>query len=847
MGKGLTFTAVAVAVGAALYAGLGYVAVPQGARYALEKIAAEKLQRPVTVGEVSFSPWSWTFELSDLTVGSRTGKHHLLKLGHLRVDASSRSLLELAPVLDAVEVSGLDVFAALDEEKFEELAAQTGGDAAPAETPPAEASSGVPAFAIYNIRLSDSRIRVTDASKGIDESITDLHVELPFVSTLSSARESLLTPVVNFNLNGTPVAATGRTKPFGSSLETELALDVKNLDAARFARIAPALNSPELRLASANLTAHASVLFRNPTGGEPAKIILSGEAALTDVKAETTVGKKRAQLAALKKASIAIREVNLVEQRAAVSNVRVEGLTAALDRSNPLLASKTNTAPAASASTTNAAASASEPSAWTWSLDSAELVDANLRWTDGTVSPAAKVTVANLKADLKNLSSNGKDPAAFSLSADTLRGSLALNGTVRLAPLEVTVKAKGQKLALTDAAGYVRDALGVDLAATTAFDVEGAMRPDATTARGTVSVSGISLKKGKETLASVNSASVELKDLQLEKRTAAVERVVVDGASVTAVMRKTGLNLAQIGATGGAESGTTEGAAAAEKPSETPSAPWTWTVGEAALKRSKLAFRDETVKPVASAQLSDLNVTLKNLSSASGAKSLVDVSAVLGGGTFNAGGQFTLSPLSAAGDVKADKVGLKSFSNLITAYAGVGAKSGEFRTAGALGISSPEGSEKPVVTWKGDASLSNFNMTNAAGKGIMSWTKATLAGMDIATTDPIKIVIAKASVEQPGEKQTKAVRELSGLASAIAALRGNDKTAERIDKVNEALTGTIELENIRYENGRFSAEGIGNGALGAALLEKLSDSIGSHLAKTETATKTETDAAKTNR
>lgn len=847
MGKGLTFTTVAVAVGAALYAGLGYVAVPQGARYALEKIAAEKLQRPVTVGEVSFNPWSWTFELSDLTVGSRTGKHHLLKLGHLRVDASSRSLLELAPVLDAVEVSGLDVFAALDEEKFEELAAQTSGGGAPAETPPAEASSGLPAFAIYNIRLSDSRIRVTDASKGIDESITDLHVELPFVSTLLSARESLLTPVVNFNLNGTPVAATGRTKPFGSSLETELTLDVKNLDAARFARIAPALNSPELRLASANLTAHASVLFRNPTGGEPAKIILSGEAALTDVKAETTVGKKPAQLAALKKASIEILEVNLVEQRAAVSNVRVEGLTAALDRSNPLLAPKTNAASAGSAATKNAAARSSEPSAWTWSLDSAELVDANLRWTDGTVSPAAKVTVANLKADLKNLSSNGKDPAAFSLSADTLRGSLALNGTIRLAPLEVTVKARGQKLALTDAAGYVRDALGVDLAATTTFDVEGAMRPDATTGRGTVSVSGISLKKGKETLASVNSASVELKDLQLEKRTAAVDRVVVDGASVTAVMRKTGLNLAQIGATGAAESGKTEGTAAAEKPSESASAPWTWSVGEAALKRSKLAFRDETVKPVASAQLSDLNVTLKNLSSASDAKSLVDVSAVLGGGTLNAGGQFTLSPLSAAVELKADKVGLKSFSNLMTAYAGVGAKSGEFRTAGALGVALPEGSDKPVVTWKGDASLSNFNMTNAAGKGIMSWTKATLAGMDIATTDPIKIVIAKASVEQPGEKQTKVVRELSGLASAIAALRGNDKTAERIDKVNEALTGTIELENIRYENGRFSAEGIGNGALGATLLEKLSDSIGSHLAKTEMGTKTETDTAKTNR
>ena len=175
MGKGLTFSIVAVAVGAALYAGLGYVAVPQGARYALEKIAAEKLQRPVTVGEVSFSPWSWTFELSDLTVGSRTGQHHLLKLDHLRVDASSRSLLEFAPVLDAVEVSGLDVFAALDEEKFDELAPKA--DSAPAEESPAEAGSAMPAFAVYNIRLSDSRIRVTDAAKGIDESITDLRIE----------------------------------------------------------------------------------------------------------------------------------------------------------------------------------------------------------------------------------------------------------------------------------------------------------------------------------------------------------------------------------------------------------------------------------------------------------------------------------------------------------------------------------------------------------------------------------------------------------------------------------------------------------------------------------------------
>lgn len=128
-------------------------------------------------------------------------------------------------------------------------------------------------------------------------------MKLPFVSTMESARDSLVTPALSLKLNGSAIEATGTTKPFGKSLEAQLNLKVQRLDAARLARILPQLRTRELTVAGADLSSDINFIFRNPTGGQPAKMLLSGTTSLDNVSI-TQDGKA---IIALPKASVTLK------------------------------------------------------------------------------------------------------------------------------------------------------------------------------------------------------------------------------------------------------------------------------------------------------------------------------------------------------------------------------------------------------------------------------------------------------------------------------------------------------------------------------------------------------------
>ena len=64
--------------------------VPYATKIALDKFVSAKIGRPVMLQEVSFNPWSWTYELRGLDIPKKTGGS-LLHLDHLLVDASAQT------------------------------------------------------------------------------------------------------------------------------------------------------------------------------------------------------------------------------------------------------------------------------------------------------------------------------------------------------------------------------------------------------------------------------------------------------------------------------------------------------------------------------------------------------------------------------------------------------------------------------------------------------------------------------------------------------------------------------------------------------------------------------------
>lgn len=833
MAKVLKFTACAAAVAVALYAGAGYIGVPYATRAVLEKVVSKELGRAVTLSDVSFNPWTLVYELKGLSI-PEAGSDPLLKLDLLRVDASIQTLFKLAPVIEEITIDGLRVNAVMNEKNRKDVERLMGktetsdksGSAASEKK--SEASGGLPQFAVYNIAVTNSSVRYRDDAQKINQALTDLTLKLPFVSTMESASESLVTPELTFKLNGSQIEATGSTKPFGTTLEARLNFRVSALDVAELARIVPALNSDNLRVADAKLSSDLTFVFRNPTGGNPAKMLLSGTTSLANV----SVTQKGAPIVTLPKAELNLNEVDLVDQRAVVENLTLTGLRLDVKNSkagiNLLAAAESASGGASEAGTKakkEAAPAESSTSPWTWKVVAASLRDAHISWTDSTLSPAAKITVANLDASVKNLSSDAQKPGNFSVSAELLGGRIESSGTAQISPLAVSAAAKGTRLSLNAAAPYITKALGADVRAGVAFDVKADLKGSDVAASGTATLNDFTLKEGKTTLASFKTATLKLNSVDTSKRSADVALVSLASPVINAVMTKSGINFAKLAS---AESGSkTQTEAKSGSKTEASSPAWAWKVAQASITNGTINYRDESISPVGTASIPKLNLTVKNLSSAKGSLGTVDFSTGLGGGSLNAAGKFGISPVAADIEVKGAKIGLKPFSSLMTGYAGIGAKSGTFDASGRMTLAAQK--EKTIAGWKGDLSLSTLDLTNSKGTGLMSWKKASLTGLEVETTEPIHLVVAKAEIDQPAQKQVAAVKEIAGIASLISSLTGKDKTAQKIEKYSEKIPDKVTLENVRYENGKFSAEGVSAASVGGILLNKLSEAMSEKL------------------
>lgn len=831
-------TAGTAIVATALYTAAGYLGVPYAVKTVLERQVSQTLNRGVTVGSVTFNPWTWEFELNDLRVEGKNGTDPLALLTKLRVDASAQSLSNFAPVLDELTIDGLKLSADMADEDIRKLIEGSPDESqSAASNEEGTSESGLPAFALYNIAVTNSSLQFIDKARAIDQSITDFNLKLPFVSTLPNAKESLVTPSLSMKLNGTPIAATGSTKPFGSTLEAQLNAKINGLDIVPLTKLVPALNTPALRIGSGALSTDLTVIFRNPTGGNPGKMLLSGTTTLRNLTALQQSGTKTSTLADIKRLSLQLRELDLIEQHAIVQNITIEDPKLRLVNSSSGLNAMrivpdggTGTAE----KTSQAAAENKSENAWNWSLESLQLRNGTLSWLDTTVSPNPKLSVTSLNAVVSKLASDASAaPANIDFSAKLLGGSLDVKAKAALSPMTLTADVTAQKLNAASLAPYIRKASGLDLAATLGFTVKASVNEKTVTASADASVGGLTVKEGGNTLLSARSASLRMSALDLNARTVTIENASLTAPVVNIEKNAKGINLAQIGQTSAKPAAKTEKTRESAANEQTGSA-WQWALGSASIREGTVNFRDRTVNPAVSTALTSLNVTAKRFSSKPGEQGTLDFSAKFANGTLTTKGTMTPAPLAADLTTAVKGVSLKTLSPVMTAYAGLGAKGGLLNAEGKFSAQSDKSGQQ-TFGWLGNIDLANFDMTNSRGRSLMMWKDAKLVGLDVKTTDPLYLAVARAEIDQPGTKETKAVKQIAGLAGAIALLAGKEKDAANLQKVDKTLGGKIVLENIRYQNGQFSAAGVSANSVAGALLKKLSDAMSAKLGTSKTA------------
>ena len=382
-----------------------WLAIPPLLKWQLPLRASEALGRPVTLGEVGFHPWNLDLTLNDLAVaGLPATPEPLLRVKRLHTNLSISSLFRLAPVVEALEVDGLQLRVARTAEghyDVDDLIARF------APKPDAKPAAEPAHFALYNVQLRDALLLFDDRPVNRVHKIDTLHLALPFISNLPAEVQIKVEPRLAFRLNGTAFDSGAQATPFAQTKSGDLKLAMADLDLAPYLGYLPA--SLPVRVTRGSVSGDLNLNFTVPPSGAP-RMLLKGsfgakDLALTDAAGAPLLGWQRLQLA--------LRDVQPLARRLAFDTLRIDGLQLHATRdaagkinllqlAQPAAEAKPAAAVPASPGASKAVAAATPP-AWQVSLDALDLADARVLWTDAAVKPVAALQLDGLGLSAKQV------------------------------------------------------------------------------------------------------------------------------------------------------------------------------------------------------------------------------------------------------------------------------------------------------------------------------------------------------------------------------------------------------------------------------------------------------------
>ena len=520
-GKFILKTAGAVVVCTALYAAAGYWGVPEGVRWGAENYLKPALgARDVTIGNVTFNPWTWELEVTGVVATSQQGRT-LLALNRLYTDVSSESVTKAAPVVTHLSVEGLKANVTTGTKK---TAALSSASPASGKTSDTSASSGLPAFSVADIHVKDSAVTLTNAAAGATVAVTDINLTLPLVSTLNAGTMAPVTPEISLKIDGKPVKAKGTATTDSAKLHVSVA----NLDAAKLVKAAGVALPVQVVKATVSTDADIDFAMKN---GTP-EVLVKGTVAAGPADIRETNGQA---LATLSGAEVKIASFDLAKKTVAVDSAVVANPVVTVRRTAPAKAKATASSKATSGSTSAAASPSKAESDWSWSVASARVTNGTVNVHDTSVSPAAALKVTAVNATVKNLSSAANKTGTVTASAHVATGTVKAEGNVGVNPVKVDLKTNVASVAFSPFNGWVKPLAGAQFTSGTA-DVAGNLKyadgkKPSVTFTGDLAVTSLAAKNAKGqslmtwkkasvnalALKSVDPASVTIGELLIEQ------------------------------------------------------------------------------------------------------------------------------------------------------------------------------------------------------------------------------------------------------------------------------------------------------------------------------------------
>lgn len=391
-----------------IYSAFGFLVLPLVVKSTLVAKLSEILHRPVAVEVVRINPYTLSVQVAGLAIQEKGGGDDVALVDSLDVNAEWSSLWHGGPVISELKLTApaLKIVRLSDgrfnfSDLFDEWLAK------PASNDPA------PAFSVNNIQISGGKIEFDDQLLDEKHVLSEIDFGVPFVSSLPQAAEIFVEPAFSVSIDGSPLLAQGKSKPFHPSLESDLALDLRAVELARYVDYLP-IRLP-IEVVSGALDSELKLAFRRQDDAR-STLVLSGRVAIRDLRVKGSDG---SPLLSLRGLEVVIGSLDPLNGKYAVDLISVDGpeIHARVTRQGTInwvdfftreLAARGKSSPPATAG--------DKPPAVEWSLAEATVSDGALRWLDESHAEPFNASIDGLAVSLKKLDSQGGAAAEFELA-----------------------------------------------------------------------------------------------------------------------------------------------------------------------------------------------------------------------------------------------------------------------------------------------------------------------------------------------------------------------------------------------------------------------------------------------
>ncbi|WP_016833087.1 DUF748 domain-containing protein [Herbaspirillum lusitanum] len=804
-----------------LLALISWLALPSLVKKIAIEQTQEKIGRKLDIGELSFNPFVLALRVHDVTLYEPDQKTAAFSAKELVVNASSTSALRLAAILDEIQLVEPKVhIVRLSDEgigryNFSDIIDRV------LATPKSE---GQTLFSLANVQLQNGAILFDDKVSGKTIDIRALNIGVPFVSNLPRNVDTFVQPVLSMTVNGTPFSLKGRSKPFASSLDTTLAIDIDKLDVASYLPFSPV--ALPVKLDSAKLSTRLDLTFSRDK--DKPQIGLDGDLTLADISVQE---KNAAPLIKIGSLSAKIDKLDLLKLSGVIDQIAIDkpqiwadmnargeinwtriGKSDARAKS-AASAKKPATATATTTPATETKTEAKDAAAPAITIRKLLVRDGSVQWTDdANASPRQTVHLDKITVDAEEVSTLADTkPARLALSL-TENGKGEIGFTGALAPLkgEVNGTATLKTVQLSGYQNYLNRSLNGALSGQVSGSTE-------------VQVAGSQVKLGK--------LGVEIADLKLSPKTKSAAGVIgaktiaLDNASIDLQGRKAeadafrivglngdlrrdakgAFNLQDLLAAPGSKPAPVgepakEPAVASTAPAKKQSATTAATAWQARLRNlsignGNISYEDSSVTPTQKLRIEGLDLKADNLSSQLDQTSKLSLQATLNkNGKLSVTGQAAPQLKTVDLALDAQNLPIAPFQSYFTDYLNVTLTSGTLSTKGKLALTPPINKQTLALQYNGSASLNNFRVLDKlTSSDFLRWrtlnlqgVNAKIGGKPLVTLDKIALsdFYARAILSDQGKLnlQDIVVSKETPPSSVTAAETSADKPSTTVAK-----------------------------------------------------------------